>query len=146
MPARIETAIATLQDEEKTLLDQKSELDQKASELDSSLKRVRGALSALGALSPTRAGSRKGSTKPSPDKAAVRDAVRASLQSQPLQMDALRAEVERQLSERGYSRMGLSLRLKEVLGEDEFSESAEGRLISMQAAATLEATSPFGGH
>ncbi|QEG37693.1 hypothetical protein [Bythopirellula goksoeyrii] len=142
MPERIDTVIASLQDEEKTLLSRKTDLDQQASELEAALKRIRGALSALGVASATRTKSKKGPSKPSPDKHLVRDAVTASLQEQALHLEPLRVEVERQVVERGYSRMGLSLRLKEVLGEDRFTRAShDDQLIMLQDPAAKSTTS-----
>ena len=142
MPERINSAITALQEEEETLLRRKSKLDEQASEIDAALKRVRAALTALGVRVAAKPSGKKGSSKPSPDKVVVREAVMAALQVETLGADALRAEVERQLTERGYSRMGLSLRLKEVLGEEEFTESARGYLLSSSQDANSSKATP----
>ena len=144
MPERIDSAISTLQEEEKTLMGRKSALDEQASELDTALKRIRGALSALGVATAGKTGGRRGSAKPSPDKLVVREAVVASLRGQAFRMDQLRSEVERHVTERGYSRMGLSLRFKEVLSEDQFTTAShDDELIMLQDNAIEGTTSAF---
>lgn len=141
MLERLDSAISSLQEEEKTLLGRKSELDQQASELDAALKRVRGALSALGAATSGKPGGKRGPAKPSPDKNVVRDAVTQSLRTQSLRENDLRAEVERRVASSGYSRMGLSLRLKEVLGEDQFTRSPQDdQLVMLRDSSAAEAT------
>lgn len=141
MQQRIDSAISTLQDEEETLLREKSKLDQQASELETALKRIRGARTALGVRSPGKSSGKKGAAKPSPDKQIVREVVIATLPDKSLQADELKTGVELQIKERGYSRMGLSLRLKEVLGEDQFIQSADGyHLVPNQDASSAEAT------
>ncbi|WP_425395401.1 hypothetical protein [Aeoliella sp.] len=144
MLERLNSAISTLQQEETTLLERKSELDQRASELDDALKRVRGALTALGVSSTGKLNGKRGTTKPSPVKTVVREAVVAVLQTSALQANELRAEVERRLRERGYSRMGLSLRLKEVLSADEFEETPAGyQLAALHTTPRTEAVPVF---
>lgn len=125
MQERLEPVITNLQSEEATLLERRSALTQQVEELDASLKQVRGALAALGVQTTGKASGRR-AAKPSPDRAVVREVVLAALDGRVLQADQLRSEVEQRLQERGYSRMGLALRLKEVLGEPEFAETPEG--------------------
>lgn len=145
MLERIDSAISTLQEEEKTLLERKSELDQQSSDLDTALKRVRGALSALGVANSGKSAGKRGATKPSPDKNVVRDAVTESLRTKSLRLDELRAEVERRVAESGYSRMGLSLRLKEVLSEDQFNCSGQDdQLVTLRALPDSTATPGIG--
>lgn len=143
MLERIDSAISTLKEEEQALIGRKSALDEQSSELEAALKRVRTALSALGVATATKTG-RKGSSKPSPDKNAVRQAVIAVLQEQAQRIEQLRADVEHRVVERGFSRMGLSLRFKEVLGEDQFTRAPhDDQLIMLRDTAAQSHTSEF---
>ena len=126
MDGRIESVVSTLQEEEQALLSRKSELDQQSKEIEVALKRVHGALSALGERGASKTGRKNATSKPSPDKNTVRDAVCATLGNSVLEADDLKTAVGERLGELGYSRVGLSLRLKEVLSEDAFAESPDG--------------------
>lgn len=138
MHDRIDSVVSTLEAEEQQLLSQKADLDRQASELDAALRRIKGALKALGAASSAKSETKKAPAKPSPDKAVVREAVLASLQGKTLKENELRTDVEQFLAERGFSRMGLSLRLKEVLREESLTESPDGyQLTPLQESDSL---------
>ncbi|MEQ8849908.1 hypothetical protein [Botrimarina sp.] len=126
MEERLDSVVTSLQTEEEALQGRKSTLRKQVDEIDFALKQVRAALTALGVRTSGKSGGRRASAKPSPDKISVREAVVGSLDGHTLTLERLRGEVERRLQEQGYSRMGLALRLKEVLAESEFVETPTG--------------------
>lgn len=79
--------------------------------------------------------------KPAASKAQVRDVVVTLLQEHGVIEDkALMKLVENAVTDFGKSRMGLALRLKEVLGEERFVDTPAGYRLAEQESAPSSAT------
>lgn len=122
--------VGELQGEEARLLERRQELAQALDELDKELHRVQAGVHALTGKAATKGKS----TKPSPNKDVVRDAVRQCLENGArLDADALKSAVAVKVKAVGYSCVGMALRLKEVLEEDYFEECDGGYRLAGHA-------------
>ena len=119
--ANLGRIVEDLQSEEVRLSHRRQELQQGLDAIDVELQRVQAGVSALTGRTTTKGKN----SKQSPTKDVVRDAMRNCLREQEvLDPDALKAAVGEQVKAAGYSRVGMALRLKEVLEEAEFNSSA----------------------
>ncbi len=112
---------SSLKQEEERLSAELNELKKKAKLVELDLKRIRDARSALGAGRKSANSKRK----PAPTADDVKKAVNKALVADgPLEEPVIRERVERELADEGKSKMGLSLRMKEVLNSMDFVESS----------------------
>lgn len=122
MTERLTEVAQQLKGERDTLAIEVKSLKQGLAEREAELARIDGALKALGAKPNGRT-----TRKPAATKEDVIEAMLAVLGSSgPLAEEDLRHELERQITESGKSRMGLSLRFKEALQDDRFQDGPGG--------------------
>ncbi len=130
-PANLGQIVENLKGEENRLCQQKTDCEKRLKSIDVELLRIRAGLEALGAKS-----SKAKSSKPSASRDFVRDLVRQAFTEKDMyQKDELAAAVSERLKHAGYSRVGMALRLKEVLAEDIVSNEHDG--IRMQSVADV---------
>ena len=124
MERRFEGVVAELRREAEKMESELHEIGQRKKTLEAELKRVQGALQSLG-VKPERKSSAK---KPSPTKNDVAAATRRVLTERaPLAFDELKSQVGDALVSDGKTKMGLALRLKEVLQDgDNFVDGPGG--------------------
>ncbi len=114
--------VEQLRREESRLGAQQAELKAGLATVEVDLKRVRGALLALGEKPVTKSGG-----KPAATKKEVTRMIADVLQSQgTVEKEALRRSVEARLAERGKSRQGLALRFEEALKDPRFVSTPSG--------------------
>jgi hypothetical protein len=95
--------------------------------IDAAIAALSGAARSKGEAASPRTRTRKPSSLPAASKADVAKLVVAALENgEPVSVDTLKASVEEQLVASGFSRMGFSLRLNEVLKEERFVEAEGG--------------------
>ena len=124
-----------LRDELSRLTDEKTKAEAKVQILDAELKRVEDALTALGSKPKP---SKTKTSKPAPKQEEVHEAVKRILSEEgALELEPLKKKIESVLTKLGRSKMGLALRLKEVLASEElFIESPAGwKLVESEVEA-----------
>jgi hypothetical protein len=123
----LSSIVEQLRQEERRLGTQQAELTVALTSLEADLKRVQGALSALGEKPATKSGRKAAATKKD-----VIQVISDVLHSQEVVENvALRRSVEVQLGEMGKSRQGLALRFEEALKDPRFVNTPAGyRLAS----------------
>jgi len=131
--ANLERIIEDLQSEAERLTERRQELQQGLDAIDAELQRVQAGITALRGKAATRGKS----SKQSPNKEAVRTAARRCLSDGGiLSQDELKTAVGEEIKAAGFSRVGMALRLNEVLEEKEFVSSVEGvRLAAEQPSS-----------
>ncbi len=118
----LSSIVEQLRQEERRLGTQQAELTVALTSLEADLKRVRGALSALGEKPATKSGRKAAATKKD-----VIQGISDVLRNQgAVENDALRRSVEAQLAEMGKSRQGLALRFEEALKDPRFVNTPAG--------------------
>ena len=134
---KLESIAKDLREEHSRLAEERNAVEARLHQMDAELKRVEVALSALGDKpKPAKAKS----SKPAPKQEEVEQAVRQILAEQgALEMEPLKKQVAAKLGQQGRSKMGLALRLKEVLASKElFIESPAGwKLIESEAESSV---------
>ena len=138
--ANLEQIVESLKGEANRLLKQKSDCEKELKHIGVELLRVEAGLEALGAKAP------KGKTsKPSANRDTVRESVKACFAFQDrFQPDELTAAVGKRLKDAGYSRIGMALRLKEVLAENIVAKEVDGfRLQASNELSTDESNGVF---
>jgi hypothetical protein len=117
------SVVEQLRAEQDRLVARERALQSELSMLQRDLKRVRGALAALG----EKANTNKAAAKPAATKEDVVVAICQVLSDETvLAHDALRAKVEAALRAAGKSRRGLALRLQEALKDSRFADTPSG--------------------
>ena len=130
--ANIESIVTKLRDEETRLNRKREAIQQGLNTVESELTRVQAGIAALTGGSSSKSGKGR-SLKPSPTKDVVRSAVEAVWRNDgQLETEKLKQAVGSQLADEGYSRVGLSLRLKEVL-----QESRGDQTTTMESEQTI---------
>ena len=99
--------------------------------MDADLERINARMLALAGKSVN---GKPKKTKPSPNKEVVRRAIYTCLSKRnPLTKEMLKTAVGELLSQNGFSRMGLTLRIQEVLAHDkQISQSSKGIVLVSQ--------------
>jgi hypothetical protein len=121
-----------LKTEASRLLQQKAEHEKHLKTIGVELLRIEAGLEALGARAP-----KPKASKPSANREVVRESVRACFATQDIfQRDELTEAVGKCLKEAGYSRIGMALRLKEVLAENILTQEADGFRLRTQHEPT----------
>ena len=134
--SKIQSIADDLRKEQSRLIEERNTVQARLEEMDAEIKRVEDALTALG--QKTKQTKAKKSGKPAPKREEVEQAVREILSEQgALELDPLKTQVGAKLTELGRSKMGLALRLKEVLAGEQFIESPAGWKLVESDAATL---------
>ena len=133
---KLESIAEELRAEHSRLAEERNAVQARLKQMDVEIKRVEDALSALGQKPPQ--SKAKPGRKPAPKKEEVQQVVRAILGEQgALELEPLNTQVGAKLSELGRSKMGLALRLNEVLAGEEFIESPAGwKLVQSESAIT----------
>jgi hypothetical protein len=127
----LSSIVEQLREEEGRLGDQQAELKDRLACVETDLKRVRGALSALGEKPVTKSGG-----KPAATKKEVIQVIADVLQSQgTVEKEALRQSVEARLAEKGKSRQGLALRFEEALKDHRFVDTPGGYRLASESQA-----------
>ena len=120
--ANLEQIVESLKNEANRLLQQKADFEKQLKNIAVELLRVEAGLEALGAKAP-----KAKTSKPSANRDVVRESVKACFASQDsFQSDELATAVGKRLKDAGYSRIGMALRLKEVLAEDIITQEVDG--------------------
>ena len=133
----LSSIVEQLRQEESRLGTQQAELKVKLTSVEADLKRVRGALSALGEKPAAKAGG-----KPAATKKDVVQAVSHVLENhEVVAHDDIRRGVEAQLADRGKSRQGLALRLEEALKDPRFVNTPSGYRLASDSDVKEEAGS-----
>lgn len=124
--ANLEQIVESLKNEANRLLQQKADFEKQLKNIGVELLRVEAGLEALGAKAP-----KAKTSKPSANRDVVRESVKACFASQDrFQSDELATAVGKRLKDAGYSRIGMALRLKEVLAEDIITQEVDGLRLS----------------
>ncbi len=126
MEKRLDSIVTELRNEEEKLSAELQELQARAGELEAAVERVRSALEALGQKPERRPATRKASQKGARKEQVKELVVGVLVEEGPLELDELKQSVEKEAKRQGISRMGLALRLREVLKEDSFIETPAG--------------------
>ncbi len=138
MPTKLQSIAEQLSEEHARLTKERNAVTENLVRIDGELKSVEQALAAL-KEKPKQAKAK--TSKPAPKRDDVEQVAEQILSEQgALETEALKKEVGAKLAEAGYSKMGLTLRLKEVLGSDGFIDSPAGwKLVDDESEQTVEA-------